>query len=66
MISGKPVKSEIERTSMPASSSSCAVPPVETISIPSSLRPRANSTMPVLSDTDSSARATCTSPGFAK
>ena len=35
-------------------------PPVETISIPSSARPRANSTTPVLSDTDSSARATLT------
>src|SRR3954470_9233385 len=66
MISGKPVKSAIPRTSIPAASSSRAVPPVETISIPSSLSPRANSTIPVLSDTDHSARATCTSPGLAK
>src|SRR5688500_1874109 len=66
MISGKPVKSEIERTSMPASWSSCAVPPVETTSMPRSVRPRANSTMPRLSETDSSARPTRTSPGRAK
>ena len=43
---------------MPASASSRAVPPVETISIPSSASPRANSTIPVLSETDSSARRT--------
>src|SRR4051794_5110894 len=47
---------------MPSSRSSCAVPPVETISTPSSARPRAKSTRPRLSDTDSSARRTWTSP----
>ena len=61
MISGKPVRSVIERTGTPASSSWRAVPPVETISIPSSARPRANSTIPVLSETDSRARVTCVS-----
>src|SRR5450755_501905 len=63
MISGNPVKSEIARSGTPASLSALAVPPVETISIPSSTSPRANSTTPVLSDTDSSARETRTSPG---
>ena len=63
MISGKPVKSAIERTAMPASASAPAVPPVETISTPSSASPRAKSTRPVLSETDSSARRTWTSPG---
>ena len=58
MISGKPVSSEIERTRMPFSVSARAVPPVEMISIPSSVRPRANSTIPVLSETESSARLT--------
>ena len=48
----------MERTSMPASANSPAVPPVEMISMPSSARPRANSTIPVLSETDSSARRT--------
>src|SRR5687767_13554575 len=47
---------------MPASASSRAVPPVETISTPSCARPRAKSTSPRLSDTDRSARRTCTSP----
>src|SRR3954454_24028717 len=51
------------RTARPAPSSSRAVPPVETISIPSSARPRAKSTSPRLSDTVSSARRTCTPPG---
>src|SRR5579871_276634 len=63
MISGKPVRSEISRTAMPASASSRAVPPVETISIPRSARPRANSRIPVLSDTESRARAMRTSSG---
>jgi len=63
MISGNPVRSEIWRTWSPDSVSSRAVPPVETISIPSSDRPCANSMIPVLSDTDSSARAIWTSPG---
>jgi hypothetical protein len=65
MISGKPVKSEIGRTATPAAWSSCAVPPVEMISTPSSTSPRANSTIPRLSETESSARATTTSPGAA-
>src|SRR4051794_26144833 len=63
MISGKPVKSSIARTCRPASVSSWAVPPVETISMPSSARPRAKSTMPRLSDTDRSALRTRTSSG---
>src|SRR3954470_21550105 len=49
---------------MPASPSSRAVPPVETISAPSSWRPRAKSTSPRLSDTVRSARRTFTSPGW--
>src|SRR5919204_3837729 len=48
---------------MPASESSRAVPPVETISMPSSARPRAKSTRPRLSDTVSRARRIRTSPG---
>ena len=65
MISGKPVKSSIERTSIPASASSRALPPVETISTSSSRSPRASSTSPRLSETDSSARRMRTSPGAA-
>src|SRR3954464_11840065 len=63
MISGKPVKSSIERTSSPDSRSATAVPPVEMSSMPRPARPRAKSTMPRLSETDSSARRTRTSPG---
>src|SRR5215217_2461464 len=63
MISGKPVKSSIARTSRPASASSRAVPPVDTSSIPSPASPCAKSAMPRLSETDSSARRTRTSPG---
>src|SRR4051812_11679203 len=48
---------------MPASASSRAVPPVDTISMPSSASPRAKSTSPRLSDTVSSARLICTPPG---
>src|SRR3954447_6874593 len=62
-ISGKPVYSSIARMSMPWSRSSRAVPPVETISTPRSASPRAKSTSPRLSETVSSARRTCTSPG---
>ena len=51
------------RTATPAPSSSCAVPPVETSSTPSSARPGAKSTMPRLSETDSSARRIRTAPG---
>ena len=64
MISGKPVKSSIAPDVEPGvARAPCAVPPVETISTPSSARPRAKSTMPRLSETDSSARRTRTSPG---
>src|SRR4051794_455334 len=48
---------------MPASASAPAVPPVDTSSTPSSASPLAKSTMPVLSETDNSARRTWTSPG---
>src|SRR3954451_16190665 len=51
------------RTERPAPSSSRAVPPVETISTPSSARPRANSMSPRLSETVSRALRTRTSPG---
>jgi hypothetical protein len=63
MISGKPVNSSIERTVSPDERSATAVPPVEISSTPSSDSPRAKSTMPRLSETDSSARRTRTSPG---
>src|SRR6185503_10514159 len=63
IISGKPVKSSIARTSRPDWRSATAVPPVETSSTPSSASPRAKSTIPRLSETDSSARRTLTSPG---
>src|SRR5207244_4645269 len=52
-----------ERTPIPAPSSSRAVPPVETISMPRSASPRAKSISPRLSDTVRSARRTWTSPG---
>jgi hypothetical protein len=51
------------RTVTPALSSSCAVPPVETTSTPSSARPVAKSTIPRLSETDSRARRIRTAPG---
>src|SRR4051794_11970275 len=63
MISGKPVTSSTGRTFSPAASSAAAVPPVEMSSTPSDASPRAKSWMPVLSETDSSARPTRTSPG---
>jgi hypothetical protein len=50
MISGKPVCSETSVTGTPASVSSFAVPPVERISTPRSLQPRAKSARPVLSE----------------
>src|SRR3954449_8582604 len=62
-ISGKPVTSSMGRVSIPASARCLAVPPVETISTPSSRRQRAKSEIPVLSDTVMSARWTRTSPG---
>src|SRR2546423_10034425 len=49
---------------MPASASSRAVPPVDTISTSSSARPRAKSTSPRLSETVRSARRTRTAPGW--
>src|SRR4051812_6027894 len=48
---------------MPASARCLAVPPVDTISTPSSRRQRAKSATPVLSDTVMRARCTRTSPG---
>src|SRR5690348_8477610 len=63
MISGNPVRSDTSRTVIPPAASSRAVPPVETISTPRSASPRANSRIPVLSETDRSALPTRTSPG---
>src|SRR5579864_1757066 len=40
---------------MPCAARTCAVPPVDSSATPRAARPRANSTMPVLSETDSSA-----------
>src|SRR6478672_4372079 len=59
-ISGEPVRSVPSRTSIPASRSDDAVPPVDTISTPSRSRPRAKSTLRVLSETEISARRTVT------
>src|SRR6185312_15770203 len=56
MISGKPVSSLISRTGMPESRSAFALPPVETISMPSACRAPPMSARPVLSETLSSAR----------
>src|SRR5258706_3521538 len=56
MISGKPVYAETSRTAIPALRNACAVPPVDSSSTPRAARPRANSTRPCLSETDSSAR----------
>src|SRR3954465_1866723 len=53
----------MERTSSPPGRSAAAVPPVEMSSTPISDRPRAKSTIPRLSETDSSARRTRTPPG---
>ena len=58
IISGKPVTSETSRTGIPASAMSLRVPPVARISTPSSLRARANSAQPVLSETLKRARVT--------
>src|SRR4051794_9101279 len=63
MISGKPVNSSIGRTSSPSWRSTAAVPPVEMSSTSSDARPRAKSWIPVLFETESSARLTRTSPG---
>ena len=54
-ISGKPVWSATSVTGRPCSASSLAVPPVESSFTPRAFSSLASSTMPVLSDTDSSA-----------
>src|SRR5580704_16581977 len=56
IISGKPVKSPTSSTFSPASLSVLRVPPVETSSMPKPDNARANSTTPVLSETEMSAR----------
>src|SRR5690606_1259017 len=56
MISGKPVTAETSVTGSPASRSARAVPPVEISSNDKSSNALANSTIPVLSETLSSAR----------
>ena len=63
MISGKPVTPETSLTAMPAAAIALAVPPVEISSMPALDSAAANSTSPVLSDTDSSARRTRTRSG---
>ena len=54
-ISGKPVWSATSVTARPASASSFAVPPVDSSLTPSALSSRANSSTPVLSETESRA-----------
>eukprot|EP01136_Pigoraptor_vietnamica_P010839 Opistho-1_new@48974 len=54
-ISGKPVSSAASVTGRPWSASSLAVPPVEMSLMPRPCRACANSTMPVLSETEMSA-----------
>ena len=61
IISGKPVSSETSRTASPASRSALAVPPVETSSTPCRASACPSSASPVLSETDSKARAIFTS-----
>ena len=58
MISGNPVCSATSLTEMPWRTKSLAVPPVDRSSMPRSFSSRANSTIPVLSETLSSARRT--------
>src|SRR6185503_17688348 len=60
IISGKPVRSEMSRTSAPAVRNVAAVPPVETISTPCLASPAARSSRPVLSESEISARRTGT------
>src|SRR4051794_19804530 len=55
IISGKPVRSEMSRTSVPSSRSLAAVPPVDTISTPCRDRPAASSSSPLLSESEISA-----------
>src|SRR6201994_324270 len=64
MISGKPVCSATSLTGIPWLVNSLAVPPVDNSSMPRSFSSRANSTMPVLSETLSSARRTGVSKGL--
>jgi hypothetical protein len=54
-ISGKPVTSATSVTGRPCSASSLAVPPVDSSRCPARAAPGANSTMPVLSETEMSA-----------
>src|SRR5829696_5843090 len=56
MIAGNPVSRATSVTARPAAASALAVPPVETSSKSCAARSRARSTMPVLSETESSAR----------
>src|SRR5271155_2711717 len=58
MISGNPVCSATSLTGMPWLVNSLAVPPVDNSSMPRSFSSRANSTIPVLSETLSNARRT--------
>ena len=58
IISGNPVTSLTSRTGNPAPRSVRAVPPVDSSSTPSSWRPRAKSTIPVLSCALTRARET--------
>src|ERR1700730_12486298 len=64
MISGKPVWSATSRTATPLCVSSCAVPPVDRISMLRLARACASSMRPVLSDTERSARRTGGGMGF--
>src|SRR6185312_3086484 len=66
MISGKPVWAETSRTGTPLAASSFAVPPVESISMLRFASARASSTMPVLSDTERSARRTVNTLGASR
>ena len=59
-ISGKPVTSSTSVTGMPESLSSLAVPPVEMICTPRSVRPLANDSRPLLLNTEMRARWTFT------
>ena len=54
-ISGNPVMSATSVTGRPLSASSLAVPPVDSSAMPKPCSARANSTIPVLSETESSA-----------
>src|SRR5262245_26683194 len=58
IISGNPVTWDTSSTLTPEERRRLAVPPVERISTSSDARPRANSTTPVLSETEISARRT--------